>query len=219
MKSNCVVPLLPSLWLTSEMLNCGKVDSAVVRLSRREKPRAEVVSEARFRQVVKASFAQRRKTLHNALSGVADDEAMRSAGIDPKGMDAVVHFAALHAPHRETHSADAFWRTNVDATGRLLDAAKACGISRFLLASTTSVYGRSMRTQGHAAWVTEALVPCGKGGSCADAEVQIVGFGTFAVTKRAARSGRNPRTGAAIKIKAAKVPKLRAGKALKDALN
>ena len=47
----------------------------------------------------------------------------------------------------------------------------------------------------------------------------IVGFGTFAVTKRAARSGRNPRTGAAIKIKAAKVPKFRPGKALKDALN
>ena len=44
-------------------------------------------------------------------------------------------------------------------------------------------------------------------------------FGTFAVTKRAARAGRNPRTGAAIKIKAAKVPKFRAGKGLKDALN
>ncbi|OBQ31552.1 MAG: DNA-binding protein HU [Anabaena sp. MDT14b] len=49
--------------------------------------------------------------------------------------------------------------------------------------------------------------------------VTIVGFGTFYVGKRAARSGRNPRTGAAIKIKAAKVPKFRAGKALKDALN
>ena len=53
-----------------------------------------------------------------------------------------------------------------------------------------------------------------KGGS-----VSLVGFGTFAVTKRAARSGRNPRTGLAIKIKAAKVPKFRAGKALKDAVN
>ena len=50
-------------------------------------------------------------------------------------------------------------------------------------------------------------------------EVRLVGFGTFAVGKRAARSGRNPRTGAAIKIKAAKVPKFRPGKALKDALN
>jgi DNA-binding protein HU-beta len=49
--------------------------------------------------------------------------------------------------------------------------------------------------------------------------VTIVGFGTFAVTKRAARTGRNPRTGAAIKIKASKVPKFRPGKALKDALN
>lgn len=49
--------------------------------------------------------------------------------------------------------------------------------------------------------------------------VSIVGFGTFAVTKRAARSGRNPRTGAAIKIKAAKVPKFRPGKGLKDHLN
>ncbi len=48
--------------------------------------------------------------------------------------------------------------------------------------------------------------------------VTIVGFGTFAVTKRAARTGRNPRTGDAIKIKAAKVPRFRPGKALKDAL-
>lgn len=49
--------------------------------------------------------------------------------------------------------------------------------------------------------------------------VSLVGFGTFAVGKRAARTGRNPRTGAAINIKAAKVPKFRPGKALKDALN
>ncbi len=51
------------------------------------------------------------------------------------------------------------------------------------------------------------------------AMVTLVGFGTFHVGKRAARSGRNPRTGAPIKIKAAKVPKFRAGKALKDAVN
>jgi DNA-binding protein HU-beta len=49
--------------------------------------------------------------------------------------------------------------------------------------------------------------------------VTLVGFGTFAVGKRTARTGRNPRTGAAIKIAAAKVPKFRPGKALKDALN
>ena len=49
--------------------------------------------------------------------------------------------------------------------------------------------------------------------------VSLVGFGTFSVGKRAARTGRNPRTGEAIKIKAAKVPKFKAGKALKDAVN
>jgi len=49
--------------------------------------------------------------------------------------------------------------------------------------------------------------------------VTLVGFGTFAVGKRVARSGRNPRTGEAIKIRAAKVPKFRPGKALKDSIN
>ena len=50
-------------------------------------------------------------------------------------------------------------------------------------------------------------------------QVTVVGFGTFLVRSRDARSGRNPRTGATIKIKAAKVPKFRAGKGLKDAIN
>ena len=49
--------------------------------------------------------------------------------------------------------------------------------------------------------------------------VTLVGFGTFTVGKRAARTGRNPRTGESIKIKAAKVPKFKPGKALKDAVN
>ena len=49
--------------------------------------------------------------------------------------------------------------------------------------------------------------------------VTLVGFGTFYLGQRAARNGRNPRTGATIKIKAAQVPKFRAGKALKDAVN
>lgn len=48
--------------------------------------------------------------------------------------------------------------------------------------------------------------------------VTLVGFGTFYVGERAARNGRNPKTGEPLKIKAAKTPKFRAGKALKDAL-
>jgi DNA-binding protein HU-beta len=49
--------------------------------------------------------------------------------------------------------------------------------------------------------------------------VTLVGFGSFFVSRRTARAGRNPRTGDTISIEAAKVPKFRAGKALKDALN
>lgn len=49
--------------------------------------------------------------------------------------------------------------------------------------------------------------------------VTLVGFGTFSVRKRAARMGRNPRTGEEIKIKASKVPGFKSGKALKDAIN
>ena len=49
--------------------------------------------------------------------------------------------------------------------------------------------------------------------------VSLVGFGTCVATEREARTGRNPRTGVAIKIAKAKVPKFRPGKALKDALN
>ena len=50
-------------------------------------------------------------------------------------------------------------------------------------------------------------------------KVQLVGFGTFEVAKRAAREGRNPQTGKTMKIAACKAPKFKAGKALKDAVN
>jgi 16S rRNA (adenine1518-N6/adenine1519-N6)-dimethyltransferase len=68
-----------------------RVDSAVLRLVRRKAPRAEVVSEARFRKVVKAGFAQRRKTLINSLKSdkvLAETyellKALETAGVDPK---------------------------------------------------------------------------------------------------------------------------------------
>ncbi|MFO7982098.1 MAG: HU family DNA-binding protein [Desulfuromonadales bacterium] len=52
-----------------------------------------------------------------------------------------------------------------------------------------------------------------------DEKVALVGFGTFSVGERAARTGKNPQTGAQINIPAAKVPKFKAGKALKDSIN
>ncbi|EGN76336.1 DNA-binding protein HU-beta [Aliidiomarina shirensis] len=59
--------------------------------------------------------------------------------------------------------------------------------------------------------VTEALK--------SDDQVALVGFGTFTVRERSARTGRNPQTGQTIQISAAKVPAFKAGKALKDAVN
>jgi DNA-binding protein HU-beta len=63
--------------------------------------------------------------------------------------------------------------------------------------------------------VIDAITNSLRGGT----EVRLVGFGTFLVSSRAASTGRNPRTGEAISIPAAKLPKFKAGKALKDALN
>jgi DNA-binding protein HU-beta len=60
----------------------------------------------------------------------------------------------------------------------------------------------------------EAIVKAMKKGD----KVTLIGFGTFSVSKRKARTGRNPRTGATIKIPAHKAPKFTAGKALKDAV-
>ena len=63
--------------------------------------------------------------------------------------------------------------------------------------------------------LTTAVTKALKGGGT----VSLVGFGTFSVKSRGARTGRNPRTGAAIKIKASNNPTFKAGKALKDAVN
>lgn len=80
--------------------------------------------------------------------------------------------------------------------------AKAAGISK-------AAAGRSLDA------TTEAITKALKQGDM----VTLIGFGSFYVGKRAARSGRNPRTGATINISAANSPKFRAGKALKDAVN
>ena len=73
------------------------------------------------------------------------------------------------------------------------------------------------KTQANAALDSyiEAVTKTLKGGG----KVTLVGFGTFSVSKRAARNGRNPQTGAVIKIKAKKVAKFKAGKEFKDRVN
>ncbi|MGH1374538.1 MAG: HU family DNA-binding protein [Cellvibrionaceae bacterium] len=65
----------------------------------------------------------------------------------------------------------------------------------------------------------DAMVEAVTGALQADDQVVLVGFGTFSVKDRAARTGRNPQTGEPIQIAAAKIPSFKAGKALKDAVN
>ncbi|UXI69616.1 HU family DNA-binding protein [Tahibacter amnicola] len=74
-------------------------------------------------------------------------------------------------------------------------------------------------TKADAARAVDAVVEVVKKALKKGDTVALVGFGTFSVRKRAARTGRNPQTGQTIKIKASKNPAFKAGKALKDALN
>jgi nucleoside-diphosphate-sugar epimerase len=87
---------------------------------------------------------------------IEDDRLVRSA---VRGMDAVVHTAALHVPDLGRASAEQFRRVNVEATRRLLEAAAEARVTRFVLLSTTSVYGCSSRPGPPATWVDEDLPP------------------------------------------------------------
>lgn len=70
-----------------------------------------------------------------------------------------------------------------------------------------------------AARAVDSFIEAVTGALKKDDQVTLVGFGTFLVRERAARTGRNPRTGESIEIKASKNPSFKAGKALKDAVN
>lgn len=74
-------------------------------------------------------------------------------------------------------------------------------------------------SKADAAKAVDAVLESVTGALKAGDEVRLVGFGTFHVTRRAASTGRNPRTGEVIAIAASNQPKFKAGKALKDALN
>ena len=74
-------------------------------------------------------------------------------------------------------------------------------------------------TKAGAERCVNAVIDGIKKGVKKDKSVQMVGFGTFSIRKRAARTGRNPQTGAEIQIAAAKVPGFKPGKALKDSVN
>lgn len=73
-------------------------------------------------------------------------------------------------------------------------------------------------SKAKAAEALEAFIQTVTDNLAKNEEVSVVGFGTFTVSERAARAGRNPRTGEAIEIKASRLPKFRAGKSLKEAV-
>jgi nucleoside-diphosphate-sugar epimerase len=85
---------------------------------------------------------------------VADLAQLEPAHLD--GVDAVVHTAALHAPHVGERPDGEFWRVNVEATEQLLALA---GSRRVVYTSSTSVYGDALVPDGEAVWVTESLQP------------------------------------------------------------
>ena len=74
-------------------------------------------------------------------------------------LDALVHIAALHAPHVGLRGDEDFRRINVDATSRLLDFALESDVRHFVLTSTTSIYGHALQPDGRAVWVDERLEP------------------------------------------------------------
>ena len=83
---------------------------------------------------------------------------------------------------------------------------------RDLVSEVTKVVGKKKTAEEAVNCVLDSIAGSLKKGN----KVTLIGFGTFSVAKRAARAGRNPQTGKAIKIKAKKVPKFVAGKKLKD---
>lgn len=72
-------------------------------------------------------------------------------------IDAIVHVAALHAPHVGVRNEPDFRRANVEATARLFDFALATGASHFVLTSTTSLYGHALEPTDRAAWIDEQV--------------------------------------------------------------
>jgi DNA-binding protein HU-beta len=82
-----------------------------------------------------------------------------------------------------------------------------------------SVASSANLSKADAGRAVDAIINSISGALSGGGSVSLVGFGTFSVKKRAARQGRNPRTGETIQIKASNVPGFKAGKALKDAVN
>jgi len=93
------------------------------------------------------------------VTAVADCLDVGKWGDGVGALDAVIHVAALHAPHVRQVSDRDFRRANVEATSRLLDFALSAGAKRFVFTSTTSLYGHALEPTDRAAWIDEQVEP------------------------------------------------------------
>jgi DNA-binding protein HU-beta len=113
------------------------------------------------------------------------------------------------APLKEAFKSSSSSRTESSQKGTLVNKSELIDVIAKHADISKAAAGRAL----------DATVDAIRGSLKKGTIVTLVGFGSFYVGKRTARAGRNPRTNEPIKIRAAKVPKFRAGKALKDALN
>jgi len=111
---------------------------------------------AQGREVVGLDVLESRFT--SRLGSIADHAVVKEC---IQGAESVLHTAALHKPHVGTHDPQAFIETNVIGTTVLLEAAVAAGVTRFVLTSTTSAFGKALVPSPGlpAAWITEDVAP------------------------------------------------------------
>ena len=114
------------------------------------------VAERIAREAVVIGLDLRAGPWTTALGDITNSKLVESL---VQRVDAIVHAAALLTPHVGCRSDEEFWRVNVEGTRTLLGAALRAGVRRFVLTSTTSVYGCTSRAKDRAIWVTEELEP------------------------------------------------------------
>ncbi len=103
-----------------------------------------------------STFDRNETTRPTWLGDVADSKLLDQA---LRGMDAVIHTAALHAPHVGNVDDAEFERINIDATKTLIAAAHNAGVQRIIYTSTTALYGYANAEDGRSAWLTEQSNP------------------------------------------------------------